>query len=144
MSKDPSFIAKPEPFDGFRWCQDPNDRKDPNDRNALDPSATATVSTNEIRVNEKQYNPALVQSTSTSFVSISPSNMHFGFGRQACPGRFFAANTIKAIMSRIIMEYDFKFEDSQVGRRPVNWVVGEHILPNTSPIVLFRKRSTGL
>lgn len=137
MSMDPAFVENPEPFDGFRWCQDPGDR------NTLAPATTATVD-KEIRVSEKQRNAALVPSTSTSYVSVSPSNMHFGFGRQACPGRFFAASTIKAIMSRIIMEYDFKFEDCQAGRRPVNWVVGEHILPNTSPIVMFRKRTIGL
>lgn len=139
MSKDPSFIANPDAFDGFRWCQDPNDR------HALNPSGTTfTTLINGKNGNEKPHNQSLVPSTSTSFVSVSPSNMHFGFGRQACPGRFFAANTIKAIMSRIIMDYEFKFEERQEGRRPVNIVIGEHILPNSSPLVLFRKRSIGL
>ena len=131
-------MANPEPFDGFRWSRDANDR------NALEHSITPDAVEKEPSVNEKQYHAALVPSTSTSFVSISPSNMHFGYGRQACPGRFFAANTIKAIMSRLIMEYDFKFDDCQAGRRPVNWMVGEHVLPNTSTVVLIRKRSFGL
>lgn len=131
-------MANPEPFDGFRWSRDASDR------NALDHSIAPDAVEKEPSVNEKRYNAALVPSTSTSFVSISPSNMHFGYGRQACPGRFFAANTIKAIMSRLIMEYDFKFDDCQAGRRPVNWMVGEHVLPNTSPVVLIRKRSFGL
>ncbi|KAJ5323672.1 hypothetical protein N7476_002272 [Penicillium atrosanguineum] len=135
MSKDPSFIANPRPFDGFRWSQDASDR------NALDASDAVE---NAISLNGKQYNATLAPLTSTSFVSISPSNMHFGFGRQACPGRFFAVNTIKAILSRLIMEYDFKFDDCQAGQRPVNWAVGEHVLPNTSPVVLIRKRSIGL
>lgn len=143
MSKDPAFINNPEVFDGFRWCQDPSDR------NALSPTANGTIHANaghasEKQGNEKQYTSILVPSTSTSLVSISPANMHFGFGRQACPGRFFAANTIKAIMSRIIMDYDLKFEDSQAGRRPGNIVVGEHIFPSTNSAVLFRKRDIGL
>ncbi|KAJ5665206.1 uncharacterized protein N7477_007654 [Penicillium maclennaniae] len=138
MSKDPSFIGNPEPFDGFRWSRDASDR------NSLDHSTTPDPGEMEPPGSKKQYNAALVPSTSTSFVSISPSNMHFGFGRQACPGRFFAASTIKAIMSHLIMEYDFKFDDCQTGRRPVNWMVGEHVLPNTDPVVLIRKRSIGL
>lgn len=142
ISKDPAFIDNPHVFDGFRWCQDPNDR------NALNPIANSTAHANkghacERQDNEKPYNSKLVPSTSTSFVSISPANMHFGFGRQACPGRFFAANTIKAIMSRIIMDYELKFEDSQAGCRPGNIVVGEHIFPNTHSAVLFRKRDLG-
>ncbi|KAJ5573750.1 uncharacterized protein N7459_008177 [Penicillium hispanicum] len=132
ISKDPAFITNPKVFDGFRWCPDPKDR------HALvgadDASSTDTGS-------EKQHPTSLAPSTSTSFVSISASNMHFGVGRQACPGRFFAANTIKAILSRIIMDYEFKFDDDFTGRRPANFLVGEHILPNTSTPVLFRKRS---
>lgn len=131
ISKDPSFVANPDTFDGFRWCQDPKDR-DALTEPDQDPS------------NEKPHPTSLAPSTSTSFASISASNMHFGFGRQACPGRFFAANTIKAVFSRIVMEYDFRFEERQGCRRPVNLVVGEHILPNTSTRVLFRKRKVGL
>lgn len=143
----PALSAKippnPNVFDGFRWCRDLSDR------NALKPTVNGTshVSMEDVlekQTNEKACNRNLVPSTATTFVSISPANMHFGFGRQACPGRFFAANTIKAIMSRIIMEYDLKFEDSQAGCRPGNIVVGEHIFPNTKPAVLFRKREIGL
>jgi cytochrome P450 len=130
--------VNPEHFNGFRWCQNASDR------NALDLSIASHAVEPAIHIIGKQYNVALVPSTSTSFVSISTSNMHFGFGRQACPGRFFAAYTIKAIMSRLIMEYEFKFDDRQAGLRPVNWVVGEHVLPNTSPIVLIKKRTIGL
>lgn len=143
MSKDPAFIDNPDAFDGFRWCQEPSDR------NALHPTANGTTHANKEHAggklcNGKQSSSKLVPSTSTSFVNISPANMHFGFGRQACPGRFFAANTIKAIMSRIIMDYELKFEDSQAGHRPANIVVGEHIFPNTHAAVLFRKRDIGL
>lgn len=130
ISKDPNFVSNPAIFDGFRWCQDPADR------NAL----RATSITSNGDVGEDKEKPSLAPSPTTSFISISPSNMHFGFGRQACPGRFFAAGTIKAIMSRIIMDYEFKFEDDRVGWRPANIGIGEHIFPNTQTRVLFRKR----
>ena len=102
LCRDDAIIPNPQPFDGFRWAQNPN------------------VKTN-------------------SLVSIGPANMHFGFGRQACPGRFFAAYTIKAIMSRVLMEYDFKHEDGGV-ERPVNIRIGEQIMPNVGANILLRKR----
>ncbi|GFF25551.1 ent-kaurene oxidase [Aspergillus lentulus] len=80
------------------------------------------------------------EARSTSLVSISPSNMHFGYGRQACPGRFFAANTNKAILSRLIADYEFKFEDDN-NRRPRNLTLGEQIMPNMHAKILLKKRN---
>ncbi|KAF1994165.1 cytochrome P450 [Amniculicola lignicola CBS 123094] len=37
------------------------------------------------------------------------NNLHFGYGKQACPGRQFAVAEVKMIMSRLLMEYDFEF-----------------------------------
>ncbi|KAJ5906643.1 uncharacterized protein N7473_003559 [Penicillium subrubescens] len=133
ISKDPNFISNPAIFDGFRWCQDPADR------DALRSSSTTSNGKTE-KEKKEVTGRLLAPSPTTSFISISPSNMHFGFGRQACPGRFFAASTIKAIMSRIIMDYEFKFEGDRVGWRPANIGIGEHIFPNTNTRVLFRKR----
>ncbi|KAF4208470.1 hypothetical protein CNMCM8980_005774 [Aspergillus fumigatiaffinis] len=80
------------------------------------------------------------EARSTSLVSISPSNMHFGYGRQACPGRFFAANTNKAILSRLIADYEFKFVDDNNNKRPRNLTLGEQIMPNMHTKILLRKR----
>ncbi|KAI9933238.1 hypothetical protein MW887_007711 [Aspergillus wentii] len=80
---------------------------------------------------------------STNLVTINSTNMHFGFGRQACPGRFFAANTIKAIMSRLIFEYDFKFQDGMTDR-PINIRNGEQTMPNMYTEVFMKKRDIKL
>ncbi|KAL3462588.1 cytochrome P450 [Aspergillus heterothallicus] len=72
-------------------------------------------------------------------VSMSPSNLHFGYGRQVCPGRHFAANTSKAILSRLLVEYDMKFEEGKEGRRPLNIRNGEQIMPNFYATVLIRR-----
>ncbi|RYP48595.1 hypothetical protein DL768_005550 [Monosporascus sp. mg162] len=45
------------------------------------------------------------------FVSATKENMSFGLGRHACPGRFLAANEIKLILARILLEYDIKMPD---------------------------------
>lgn len=133
MSRDPSLVANPAAFDGFRWC------KDPTDRNAL-VETNSDVALNDTN-DEKSQRPPLGSTTSTSYVSLGPTIMHFGYGRQACPGRFFAGCMIKLIMSRILMEYDFKYDNDRTGWRPDNVHVGEHILPSTHTTVLLRKRN---
>nr|AGN73037.1 P450 monooxygenase [Epichloe aotearoae] len=75
----------------------------------------------------------------TSFSNSSALNLHFGLGRYACPGRFIASYMIKAIMSRILLEYDFKLDSEFPSRRPPNIVHGDKILPNRNAVVLFRR-----
>ncbi|CAP96530.1 Pc21g16330 [Penicillium rubens Wisconsin 54-1255] len=134
ISKDAAFIKNPITFDGFRWCHNPRDRF------VLTPELAKTAAVpngaGEDMHAEKQ--------SGAHFVSITNTNMHFGFGLQACPGRFFAANTLKAILSRIILDYEFKFVKDLDGKRPGNLVVGEHILPSMNTEMLFRKRPIGL
>jgi len=130
ISKDPNFVPSPMTFDGFRWC------KKPEDRYALTPElATSALSNGDI---PDQDDEAL--NAPASFVTVTATNMGFGYGRQACPGRFFAANTMKAILSRLILDYEFKFVEGKDGKRPANLVVGEHILPSMTSEVLFRKK----
>ncbi|WYZ35209.1 hypothetical protein EsH8_I_001485 [Colletotrichum jinshuiense] len=42
------------------------------------------------------------------FVSVGQSSLTFGYGRHACPGRFFAVNEIKMIMATTLANYDIK------------------------------------
>ncbi|GIK05237.1 hypothetical protein Aspvir_009341 [Aspergillus viridinutans] len=79
---------------------------------------------------------------SASFAHSSSTNLHFGLGRYACPGRFFASYVIKAITSRILLEYDFKLQCGPNTSRPPNIIQGDKILPNRDVIVLFRRRGT--
>ena len=54
------------------------------------------------------------------------------------PGRFFAANELKAMMAHIVMNYDVKFEDE--GVRPPNMWFGINVVPDPTAKVMFRKR----
>ncbi|KAL4918485.1 cytochrome P450 [Aspergillus aurantiobrunneus] len=81
---------------------------------------------------------------SNSLVSTNELNLHFGYGRQACPGRHFAANTAKAILTRLIVEYDLKFPKGKEGRRPWNIRNGEQIMPNFFTKVLMKRRDVNL
>ncbi|KAF5851676.1 hypothetical protein GGP41_000454 [Bipolaris sorokiniana] len=39
--------------------------------------------------------------------------LNFGYGRHACPGRFFAANEIKMVLARMLLQYDVKMPDGK-------------------------------
>ncbi|KAI0888409.1 putative cytochrome P450 [Annulohypoxylon maeteangense] len=72
------------------------------------------------------------------FASPTYDSMQFGFGKDACPGRFFASNQIKIILAYILSHYDIKFEDGVVGR-PKNFMFEVNVLADPTKMVLFKK-----
>jgi len=72
------------------------------------------------------------------YVASNPNNMSFGFGRHACPGRFFAANEIKALMVYLLSHYDMKYAPGQ--KRPESLQFETQYLPDHDTKVLFRRR----
>ncbi|OBZ73466.1 Ent-kaurene oxidase [Grifola frondosa] len=55
-----------------------------------------------------------------------------------CPGRFFAANELKAMLAHVVMTYDVKMEEE--GVLPPHSHFGTAFVPNRTAKVLFRKR----
>ncbi|KAI0368876.1 cytochrome P450 [Pilatotrama ljubarskyi] len=80
------------------------------------------------------------EGTKHQFVNTSVEYVAFGHGKHACPGRFFAANELKAMLAYMIVNYDMKLPDGQ--GRPENLYWGATVVPNPSAEVLFRKRQT--
>ncbi|CAG8978545.1 hypothetical protein HYALB_00012276, partial [Hymenoscyphus albidus] len=66
------------------------------------------------------------------FATTSNTNLHFGHGIFSCPGRFFAANSIKMVIANLLIGYDFDFEGAVqgVGKRPDNIRLHEYVFPN--------------
>jgi cytochrome P450 len=64
--------------------------------------------------------------------------MGFGYGRHACPGRFFAANEIKLILARMILDFDMKMPDG-VTERFENIKIAGNVIPDTKKEVLFKR-----
>ncbi|KAF3761191.1 cytochrome P450 [Cryphonectria parasitica EP155] len=52
------------------------------------------------------------------FVSVNQTSLTFGFGRHACPGRFFAANEIKMILANTLIRYDVRMPGDNAARWP--------------------------
>jgi cytochrome P450 len=72
------------------------------------------------------------------FVTTSPTHINFGHGRDACPGRFFAAQEIKLLLSHTLLHYDIRLEEpSKVP--PPTWYDRSR-RPNQTARVFFRRR----
>jgi cytochrome P450 len=72
------------------------------------------------------------------FVTTNEQNLNFGYGRHACPGRFFAANEIKMLVARLLLEFDFKNEDGSKVRYP-NIEMGRQSSPDPRKSLLFKR-----
>ena len=73
------------------------------------------------------------------FATIGPESLAFGFGKTACPGRFFAGAQIKAVLANIILSYDISFPAGQT-ERPENLYKGGLIRPDPRQKIVFNPR----
>ncbi|KAI0254414.1 cytochrome P450 [Lactifluus subvellereus] len=70
-------------------------------------------------------------------ISTSAEQLSFGLGRHTCPGRFFAAIEVKALLAYMVVTYNMKFEEGK-GAPPDHCIAGMRIPGRTN--VMFRKR----
>ncbi|KAL7755526.1 hypothetical protein ACKLNR_014624 [Fusarium oxysporum f. sp. zingiberi] len=98
LSHDPEVIPNPESFDPFRFFQ------------------VAYRKTKEEYADGVSELPG--GGGTNHLVSVTPLNMNFGYGRHACPGRFFAASELKMILSRALLEYDIRLPEGTTERFP--------------------------
>ncbi|KAK0736574.1 cytochrome P450 [Apiosordaria backusii] len=81
---------------------------------------------------------AVEEAAQNQFVSVNPLVLTFGYGRHACPGRFFAANEIKMIIANTILMYDMRLMDGHEKRYP-NIEFGVTSIPDPTKELLFRR-----
>ncbi|KAJ7149214.1 cytochrome P450 [Mycena crocata] len=71
-------------------------------------------------------------------VSTATDHLAFGAGKHACPGRFFAATELKAMLAHLVINYDVRAEVE--GVRPADRNFGQISSPSATGRVMFRKR----
>lgn len=69
------------------------------------------------------------------------TSLSFGYGSQACPGRYFAIGEIKMILMRLLLEYEFKFAEGET--RPAVMYADENVFIDPHAKLLMRLRSVG-
>ncbi|TGJ85026.1 hypothetical protein E0Z10_g3717 [Xylaria hypoxylon] len=121
ISMDPEIYTNPKDFDGFRFS---------NLRDHI-----------EIREGNDN-NKKAAEMGKLAYASSNHESMAFGYGRHACPGRWFAGNEIKMIMVYLLENYEFQFPGGKSGleNRPPSMNYETQYLPNTQATVEFRKR----
>ncbi|KAK1225932.1 hypothetical protein PQX77_011131 [Marasmius sp. AFHP31] len=78
------------------------------------------------------------ESIKHQMVTPQANYVAFGVGKHACPGRFFAVNEIKVLVSHMLMYYNLKLDESEAG--PKTEEFGGRIDINSKTRVMFRKR----
>ncbi|KAK2612312.1 hypothetical protein QQS21_001738 [Conoideocrella luteorostrata] len=74
------------------------------------------------------------------FASLDSDSASWGGGPQACPGRFFAENSIKIFLTHSILNYDIKFPDG-VGKPVAGTMPNGSVMPDLMASILIRERS---
>ncbi|KAL2065352.1 hypothetical protein VTL71DRAFT_3022 [Oculimacula yallundae] len=84
----------------------------------------------------RQANPE--KSSRYQLTSISKTQMNFGAGRHACPGRWLASHEIKLIIASFLARYDLKLKDGEGRPKSINF---QHAnAPDPKAQILFRRR----
>ncbi|KAI0547088.1 ent-kaurene oxidase [Xylaria curta] len=113
--QDPHLYSNPEIFDAYRFM------------NLRNGTATDLLDYK----NKEQY----------QFVAVTKEFMAFGYGKHACPGRFFAANEIKLILVNILLEYDIKMPND-ITERYANLNMGIVAMPDPAKEILLMRMKT--
>lgn len=72
------------------------------------------------------------------FVSTSKTQVQFGLGRHACPGRWFAGHLIKMVVADILLSYDLKFREGEV--RPKTFLFQTTNMPHPKTRILMKRK----
>ncbi|PPQ78334.1 hypothetical protein CVT26_007700 [Gymnopilus dilepis] len=75
----------------------------------------------------------------SSMVSLSHDFLAWGFGKHACPGRFFASHNLKLALAHILLDYDIEFANNAKPRAQHIWFQAVRLLGFKGNLV-FKKR----
>ncbi|KAK2745533.1 hypothetical protein FQN57_003658 [Myotisia sp. PD_48] len=103
---DEAIYSNPYQFNAFRFSQ-------PATRSLVDYLASEKPQENESQNANKK---------SKSTVTLDDSFLGFGFGKNACPGRFFALNEMKIFMAHMLLNYEIEYMPARPEIQNVVWL----------------------
>ncbi|KAI8959969.1 cytochrome P450 [Daldinia sp. FL1419] len=76
------------------------------------------------------------------YLSSTPSShdLHWGYGRNACPGRFMASAEVKLLLAWVLWHFDVCFPEGRT-LRPESLFIDERVIPDPRQEIGFRVRS---
>ncbi|KAI0197301.1 cytochrome P450 [Xylaria flabelliformis] len=151
ISLDERYYPNPEVFDGLRFWKLRQQQQSPAPTRSSSPTPSSTTFTSPSSSSINTLSePATTASSLSSqfptnpnksgyqFTSIGDTNQNFGLGKHACPGRFFAAQEIKLILSYLLLNYEIKLRDGEARPKPMVFMMTKS--PSQTAEVLFRRR----
>ncbi|KAF1852229.1 cytochrome P450 [Cucurbitaria berberidis CBS 394.84] len=114
---DAKFYSDPTKFHPFRFCHSSHVQ------------GTRTQELYKNRDGDATMPPLDLDKTSAkakSTVTLDDKFLSFGFGRNACPGRFFALHEIKLMMAHILLNYDIQYFKKRPEQFKIMWVQLPH------------------
>lgn len=129
ISRDSEAFPDADKWDGLRFYRLRQSSGETSNNNNSEPGGTSLSSS-----------AAVAASAQNQFVSVSKNSLGFGYGRHACPGRFFASNEVKMILARLVLNYDIKLAGGATERYKNLEFTGA-CLPDHTKTLLFKERS---
>ena len=66
------------------------------------------------------------------------NSLSFGYGSQACPGRYFAVSEILLLLAKLLLEFEFRFPEGKT--RPEIMYADENVFLDPRATLVMRKR----
>lgn len=126
ISHDARYFPDPETFDAFRFYRL---RMRGPDSDSIDGDSSSDTTGSSGNNNQHRF----------QFTTICDTNMNFGAGKHACPGRFFAGNEIKMILAYFLINFEMRLKPGQGRPKPMLLMMTKAPDPNAE--ILFRRRS---
>ncbi|KAK4206223.1 cytochrome P450 [Rhypophila decipiens] len=133
IQTDVDNYADPLRFDGFRFARM---------RKSKRPQRGSSGG-----FDKKDIKLLLEEAKKYSATALSETYLPFGFGRHACPGRWYAILMIKIIFTKLILEYDLKWDlnEGVIQKvRPASLSLNGMFLPNQKQQVWLRRRNSSM
>ncbi|KAM3522815.1 hypothetical protein MY4038_008455 [Beauveria bassiana] len=124
IGMDPDRVPNPAKFDGMRQY---NNRKRPGQGNCYRKQPRL------------HFFSGLLLTHSIEYTTTSENNLYFGYGKVSCPGRFFADQNIKMIVSNILIRYRLRYAGGAI-ERPKNTTLYDVVIPDPSTLIEFKLR----